>query len=73
MQRVKSRDIVVPGSIANLGPGFDTLGLAVTLYLRLRITNIAHDGRGRLRCRLCGRTDRRPQPDRGRISRRSGR
>lgn len=49
MQRVKPRDIVVPGSIANLGPGFDTLGLAVTLYLRLHITNVARDGRGRLR------------------------
>ena len=48
MQRVRPRDIVVPGSIANLGPGFDTLGLAVGLYLRLRVRNIEHDGRGRL-------------------------
>jgi homoserine kinase len=37
MQRVATRargmarEIVVPGSIANLGPGLDTLGLAVTL------------------------------------------
>ena len=30
-------EIKVPGSIANLGPGFDTLGLAVQLYLRLRV------------------------------------
>lgn len=49
MQRVRSRDIVVPGSISNLGPGFDTLGLAVTLYLRVRVTRIERDGRGRLR------------------------
>ncbi|MGH9639385.1 MAG: homoserine kinase [Bryobacteraceae bacterium] len=28
--------IHVPGSIANLGPGFDTLAVAVRLYLRLR-------------------------------------
>jgi sulfite reductase beta subunit-like hemoprotein len=48
MQRVRPREIVVPGSIANLGPGFDTLGLAVGLYLRLRVRNIEHDGRGRL-------------------------
>lgn len=48
MQRVRPRDIVVPGSIANLGPGFDTLGLAVGLYLRLRVSNVERDGRGRL-------------------------
>jgi homoserine kinase len=29
--------ITVPGSIANLGPGFDTLAVAVQLYLRLSI------------------------------------
>ena len=58
MQRVGTRargtlrEIVVPASIANLGPGLDTLGLAVTLYLRVRVTEIVHDGRGRLRCRF---------------------
>lgn len=30
-------EIKVPGSIANLGPGFDTLGLAVQLYLTLQV------------------------------------
>lgn len=30
-------EIKVPGSIANLGPGFDTLGLAVQIYLRLKV------------------------------------
>lgn len=29
--------ITVPASIANLGPGLDTLALAVTLYLRVRV------------------------------------
>ncbi|MGI8962499.1 MAG: homoserine kinase [Bryobacteraceae bacterium] len=29
--------ISVPGSIANLGPGFDTLAVAVQLYLRLHV------------------------------------
>jgi homoserine kinase len=57
MQRVAarvrgSREIVVPASIANLGPGLDTLGLAVTLYLRVRVTGIIEDGRGRLTCRF---------------------
>jgi homoserine kinase len=31
-------EISVPASIANLGPGFDTLAVAVQLYLRLRVT-----------------------------------
>jgi homoserine kinase len=53
MQRVKRPcDIVVPASIANLGPGLDTLGLAVALYLRVRVTAIVEDGRGGLSCRF---------------------
>ena len=58
MQRVArrargtAREIVVPGSISNLGPGLDTLGVAVTLYLRVRVVDIVHDGRGRLTCRF---------------------
>jgi len=31
-------EIKVPGSIANIGPGFDTLAVAVQLYLRLFVT-----------------------------------
>ncbi len=30
-------EIKVPGSIANLGPGFDTLAVAIQLYLRIRV------------------------------------
>ena len=41
-------DIIVPGSVANLGPGFDTLGVAVELYLRVRIVEVVHDGDARL-------------------------
>jgi homoserine kinase len=33
-------DIVVPGSIANLGPAFDTLSVAVELYIRLRVLEV---------------------------------
>jgi homoserine kinase len=47
MQRV-TREIRVPGSVGNVGPGFDTLGLAVALYLRVRVREIVNDGRGRL-------------------------
>ena len=40
--------LVVPGSVANLGGGFDTLGVAVQLYLRLRIVDVKADGGTRL-------------------------
>jgi len=40
--------VVVPGSVANLGGGFDTLGVAVQLYLRARIVNVRDDGSARL-------------------------
>lgn len=57
MQRVGARmragrEIAVPASIANLGPGFDTLGIAVALYLRVRVAEVVADGRGRLTCRF---------------------
>jgi homoserine kinase len=57
MQRVAARvragrEIVVPASISNLGPGFDTLGIAVALYLRVRVADVIADGRGRLECRF---------------------
>jgi homoserine kinase len=38
-------EIAVPASIANLGPGFDTLGLALQLYLRVRIAAVSSDPR----------------------------
>ena len=41
-----SFEIKVPASIANLGPGFDTLAVAVQLYLRLRVKKLP--GRGEL-------------------------
>lgn len=40
--------IAVPGSVANLGGGFDTLGVAVQLYLRVRIVGVDDDGGSRL-------------------------
>jgi homoserine kinase len=42
-------EVIVPGSVANLGGGFDTLAVAVQLYLRLRILEARDDGRGALR------------------------
>ena len=38
-------EIVVPASVANLGGGFDTLGVAVNLHLRARIIEVRDDGR----------------------------
>ncbi len=43
-------EICVPASIANLGPGFDTLAVAVQLYLRLRATRAP--GQNELRFRF---------------------
>ena len=37
-------EVRVPGSVANLGGGFDTLGVAVQLYLRARIVDVNDDG-----------------------------
>ena len=41
-------EILVPGSTANLGGGFDTLGVAVQLYLRARVVDVRADGGARL-------------------------
>jgi homoserine kinase len=41
-------EVQVPGSVANLGGGFDTLGVAVRLYLRARIVDVRDDGGTRL-------------------------
>lgn len=41
-------EIVVPGSVANLGGGFDTLGVAVELFLRARIIDVRDDDGTRL-------------------------
>jgi homoserine kinase len=38
----------VPGSVANLGGGFDTLGVAVQLYLRATIVDVRDDGGAKL-------------------------
>ena len=37
-------ELEVPASIANIGPGFDTLAVAVTLYLRLRVEVLTGSG-----------------------------
>lgn len=46
--RTITGEVEVPGSVANLGGGFDTLGVAVQLYLRARIINVRDDGGARL-------------------------
>lgn len=48
----QSFEIKVPASIANLGPGFDTLAVAVQLYLRLRASVMP--GEGELHFRFVG-------------------
>ena len=52
--RVEGHEFAVPASIGNLGPGFDTLGLAVSLYLRVKVTRVFDDGEARVVCRFVG-------------------
>jgi len=40
--------VKVPGSVANLGGGFDTLGVAIQLFLRATIVDIQDDGGAKL-------------------------
>ena len=42
--RPSADDLVVPASVGNLGSGFDTLAIALRLYLRLRVVDIRDDG-----------------------------
>jgi homoserine kinase len=48
------REFVAPGSIANLGSGFDALAVAIQLYLRVRVTSIGTGERGTIRSRFSG-------------------
>jgi homoserine kinase len=41
-------EVRIPGSVANLGGGFDTLGVAVQLYLRATVVDVRDDGGTRL-------------------------
>ena len=47
-------EIVVPGSISNLGAGFDTLSVAIELYLRVRIVEILPDAPGTIATTFTG-------------------
>ena len=38
--RIGGAELAVPASAANLGPGFDTLAVALTLYLKVRVSEI---------------------------------
>ena len=42
--RPSGDDLAVPASVGNLGSGFDTLAVALRLYLRLRVVDIRDDG-----------------------------
>ncbi|HZZ16167.1 MAG TPA: homoserine kinase [Candidatus Sulfotelmatobacter sp.] len=48
VRSLQGTEIVVPGSIANLGPGLDTVAVAVRLYLRMRIASVDSHHRGSL-------------------------
>jgi len=44
LSRDGAAHILVPASIANLGPGFDTLAVALQLYLKLHVSKAASGG-----------------------------
>jgi homoserine kinase len=48
-------EILVPASISNLGPGFDTLSVAVQIYLRAQVVGVSPAGAGELSCEFVGR------------------
>jgi homoserine kinase len=52
--RVGGLEIAVPASAANIGPGFDALAVALQIYLRLRVCEVADGPPGGLRFDLCG-------------------
>ena len=53
-RRVEGLRIEVPGSSANLGPGFDALAVAVRLYLRVTVQRVLDGPRNELRCSFAG-------------------
>jgi homoserine kinase len=53
-RRVEGVRIEVPGSSANLGPGFDALAVAVRLYLRVTVRRVLDGPRNELRCSFAG-------------------
>jgi homoserine kinase len=42
--RPSGDDLAVPASVGNIGSGFDTLAVALRLYLRLRVVDVRDDG-----------------------------
>ena len=48
------RRIAVPGSVANLGPGFDALSVAVRLYLTVDVVDVRPAAPGQLQCTFVG-------------------
>jgi homoserine kinase len=51
-QLLAGHEIVVPGSTSNLGPGFDALGLALDVTLRLRVMSVGEGPPGQLTWRF---------------------
>jgi homoserine kinase len=52
--RSEPADIAVPASVANLGPGLDTLAVALELYLHVRARTLPGGGRNELRFNFVG-------------------
>jgi homoserine kinase len=52
--RIGGCEIAIPASAANLGPGFDTIAVALQLYLRVRVCEVLDNSTGGLAFDFCG-------------------
>jgi homoserine kinase len=53
-RQLRRPEIVVPGSISNLGPGFDALSVAVQIYLRITVEEVDPSAPDTLACDFAG-------------------
>jgi homoserine kinase len=54
-RRVLGRELAVPASTANLGAGFDSLAVALQMYLRVRVCDVSAESSNGLAFDLCGK------------------
>jgi homoserine kinase len=52
--QLQGKEIAVPASVANLGPGFDALAVAVQLYTRIVIREVDRENTGQLEFHFSG-------------------
>jgi homoserine kinase len=51
---LEGHELRVPGSVSNLGPGFDALSVAVQIYLQVRVVDVCPDAPDRIETQFIG-------------------